>query len=124
MIGLDDLYIHIANDAFVVSDKILEAKTMIEESKVSDDDSFTSVNNYSNKLISQVTEDKMKIYDCRLIAKLKVMLEARVKKLELMVNQKTKSIKDVTRPSSDSEAATMYKLKGQSSNMRTGQSFK
>ena len=28
-----------------------------------------------------------------------------------------------TRPSSDSEAATMYKLKGQSSNMRTGQSF-
>ena len=124
MIGLDDLYIHIANDAFVVSDKILEAKTMIEESKVSDDDSFTSVNNYSNKLISQVTEDKMKIYDCRLIAKLKVMLEARVKKLELMVNQKTKSIKDVTRPSSDSEAATMYKLKGQSSNMRTGQGFK
>ena len=30
---------------------------------------------------------------------------------------------DKTRPSSDSEAATMYKLKGQSSNMRTGQSF-
>ena len=29
-----------------------------------------------------------------------------------------------TRPSSDSEAATMYKLKGQSSNMRTGQGFK
>ena len=28
-----------------------------------------------------------------------------------------------TRPSSDSEAATMYKLKGRSSNMRTGQSF-
>ena len=28
-----------------------------------------------------------------------------------------------TRPSSYSEAATMYKLKGQSSNMRTGQSF-
>ena len=28
-----------------------------------------------------------------------------------------------TRPSSDSEAATMYKLKGQSSNMQTGQSF-
>ena len=29
-----------------------------------------------------------------------------------------------TRPSSDSEAATMYKLKGQSSNVRTGQGFK
>ena len=29
-----------------------------------------------------------------------------------------------TRPSSDSEAATMYKLKGKSSNMRTGQGFK
>ena len=29
-----------------------------------------------------------------------------------------------TRPSSESEAATMYKLKGQSSNMRTGQGFK
>ena len=29
-----------------------------------------------------------------------------------------------TRPSSDSEAATMYKLKGQSSNMQTVQSFK
>ena len=29
-----------------------------------------------------------------------------------------------TRPSSDSEAATMYKLKGESSNMRTGQGFK
>ena len=29
-----------------------------------------------------------------------------------------------TRPSSDSEAATMYKLKGKSSNMQTGQSFK
>ena len=29
-----------------------------------------------------------------------------------------------TRPSSDSEAATMYKLKGQSSNMQTGQGFK
>ena len=29
-----------------------------------------------------------------------------------------------TRPSLDSEAATMYKLKGQSSNMQTGQSFK
>ena len=29
-----------------------------------------------------------------------------------------------TRPSSDSEAATMYKLKGQSSNMRTGQGYK
>ena len=28
-----------------------------------------------------------------------------------------------TRPSSDSEAATMYKLKGQSSNKRAGQSF-
>ena len=28
-----------------------------------------------------------------------------------------------TRPSSDTEAATMYKLKGQSSNMRTGQGF-
>ena len=28
----------------------------------------------------------------------------------------------LTRPSSDSEAATMYKLKGQSSNMRTGPS--
>ena len=28
-----------------------------------------------------------------------------------------------TRPSSDSEAATMYKLKDQTSNMRTGQSF-
>ena len=28
-----------------------------------------------------------------------------------------------TRPSSDSEAATMYKLKGQSSNMQTGRSF-
>ena len=29
-----------------------------------------------------------------------------------------------TRPSSDSEAVTIYKLKGKSSNMRTGQSFK
>ena len=29
-----------------------------------------------------------------------------------------------TRPSSDSEAATMYKLKGKSSNMQTGQGFK
>ena len=29
----------------------------------------------------------------------------------------------ITRPSSDSEAATMYKLKGRSSNMRTGKSF-
>ena len=29
-----------------------------------------------------------------------------------------------TRPSSDSEAATMYKLTGKSSNMRTGQGFK
>jgi len=29
-----------------------------------------------------------------------------------------------TRPLSDSEAATMYKLKGQSSNMQTGQNFK
>ena len=29
-----------------------------------------------------------------------------------------------TRPLSDSEAATMYKRKGKSSNMRTGQSFK
>ena len=29
-----------------------------------------------------------------------------------------------TRPLSDSEAATMYKLKGQSSDMRTGQGFK
>ena len=29
-----------------------------------------------------------------------------------------------TRPSSDSEAATMYKLKGKSSNMWTGQGFK
>ena len=28
------------------------------------------------------------------------------------------------RPSSDSEAATMYKLKGKSSNMQTGQGFK
>ena len=34
----------------------------------------------------------------------------------------TKSNK--TRPSSDSEAATMYKLKGQSLNMSTGQGFK
>ena len=32
-------------------------------------------------------------------------------------------IQEQTRPSSDSEAATMYKLKGQSSNMQTGQSF-
>ena len=30
----------------------------------------------------------------------------------------------ITRPSSNSEAVTMYKLKGQSSTMRTGQSFK
>ena len=30
------------------------------------------------------------------------------------------AIQILTRPSSDSEAATMYKLKGQSSNMRTG----
>ena len=29
----------------------------------------------------------------------------------------------ITRPSSNSEAVTMYKLKGQSSNMRTGRSF-
>ena len=29
-----------------------------------------------------------------------------------------------TRPSLDSEAVTMYKLKGKSSNMRTGQGFK
>ena len=29
-----------------------------------------------------------------------------------------------TRPSSDSEAATMYKLKRQSSNVQTGQGFK
>ena len=29
-----------------------------------------------------------------------------------------------TNPSSDSEAATMYKLKGQSLNMQTGQGFK
>ena len=29
-----------------------------------------------------------------------------------------------TRPSSDSEAVTMYKLKGQSLNKRTGQGFK
>ena len=29
-----------------------------------------------------------------------------------------------TRPSSDLEAATMYKLKGQSLNMQTGQGFK
>ena len=34
-----------------------------------------------------------------------------------------KNIRSKTRPSSDSEAATMYKLKGQSSNMRTGQRF-
>ena len=40
-------------------------------------------------------------------------------------NQKSfkKLCSKATRPSSDSEAATMYKLKGQSSNMRTGQSF-
>ena len=30
----------------------------------------------------------------------------------------------ITRPSSNSEAITMYKLKGQSSNMQTVQSFK
>ena len=30
----------------------------------------------------------------------------------------------ITRPSSNSEAVTMYKLKGQSSNIQTGQSFK
>ena len=30
----------------------------------------------------------------------------------------------ITRPSSDSEAATMYKLKGQSSNMRTGSNMR
>ena len=30
----------------------------------------------------------------------------------------------ITRPLSDSEAATMYKLKRQSSNMRTGRGFK
>ena len=30
----------------------------------------------------------------------------------------------MTRPSSNSEAVTMYKLKGQSSNIQTGQSFK
>ena len=29
-----------------------------------------------------------------------------------------------TRPSSDSETATMYKLKGKSSNMQIGQGFK
>ena len=32
--------------------------------------------------------------------------------------------KKKTRPSSDSEAATMYKLKGKSLNMQTGQGFK
>ena len=38
---------------------------------------------------------------------------------------KTKLVNfDPTRPSSDSEAATMYKLKRQSSNMQTGQGFK
>ena len=30
----------------------------------------------------------------------------------------------ITRPSSNSEGVTMYKLKGQSSNIQTGQSFK
>ena len=30
----------------------------------------------------------------------------------------------ITRPSSNSEAVTMYKLKGQSSNIQTGQTFK
>ena len=33
-------------------------------------------------------------------------------------------VKERTRPSSDSEAATVYKLKGKSSNMRTSQGFK
>ena len=31
-----------------------------------------------------------------------------------------KDYSNITRPSSNSEAATMYKLKGESSNMRTG----
>ena len=35
-----------------------------------------------------------------------------------------RKVKPKTRPSSDSEAATMYKLKGKSSNMQTGQGFK
>ena len=36
----------------------------------------------------------------------------------------TFSVRQIYRPSSDSEAATMYKLKGQSLNRRTGQGFK
>ena len=34
------------------------------------------------------------------------------------------SVTILTRPSSDSEAVTMYKLNGQSLDMRTGQGFK
>ena len=40
------------------------------------------------------------------------------------LNQFTLTISIQTKPSSDSEAATVYKLKGQSSNMQTGQGFK
>ena len=42
------------------------------------------------------------------------------------VRQEDRSILAIqkTRPSSDSEAATMYKLKGQSLNMQIGQGFK
>ena len=36
----------------------------------------------------------------------------------------TFSVRQIYRPSSNSEAATMYKLKGQSLNRRTGQGFK
>ena len=36
----------------------------------------------------------------------------------------TFSVRQIYRPSSDSEAGTMYKLKGQSLNRRTGQGFK
>ena len=39
-------------------------------------------------------------------------------------NQCHQEIYKNIRPLSDSEAATMYKLKGKSSNMRTGQGFK
>ena len=45
------------------------------------------------------------------------------KKLEQTYLDGEAYISTKTRPSSDSEAATIYKLKGKSSNMRTGQGF-
>ena len=46
------------------------------------------------------------------------------KKKESMHHHFEATYSKKTRPSSDSEAATMYKLKGKSSNMQIGQGFK